>query len=67
MYGKGGSMREVSLVKTWVGAVGMLIAAGSLTGCIGVGYSSGGGWFIWPGGLGLLVVILIVVLVLRRR
>jgi hypothetical protein len=35
--------------------------------CVGVGYSSRGGWFIWPGGLGLLVVILVVFLLLRRR
>ncbi|MEP7342540.1 MAG: hypothetical protein ABI977_32735 [Acidobacteriota bacterium] len=35
--------------------------------CVGVGYSSRGGWFVWPGGVGLLVVIIIVVLLLRRR
>lgn len=35
--------------------------------CIGVGYSSGGGWFIWPGGLGLVVVLAILFLLLRRR
>jgi hypothetical protein len=32
-----------------------------------VGYSSGGGWFIWPGGLGLVVLIIVVVLLVRRR
>jgi len=35
--------------------------------CMAVGYSSGGGWFIWPGGLGLLVLIIVVVLLVRRR
>jgi hypothetical protein len=35
--------------------------------CVGVGYSSRGGWFIWPGGLGLIVVIILLVLLLRRR
>ncbi len=35
--------------------------------CVGVGYSSRGGWFVWPGGIGLLVVILIIFLLLRRR
>ncbi len=40
------------------------IAASS---CVGVGYSNRGGWFVWPGGLGLLLVILVVVLLLRRR
>ena len=38
-----------------------------LTGCLAVGYSSGGGWFIWPGGIGLLFLVLIIALVLRRR
>jgi hypothetical protein len=32
-----------------------------------VGYSSAGGWFIWPGGLGLVVLIIVVVLLVRRR
>ena len=44
-----------------------LIAAGSLTGCVVVGGSSRGGFFIWPGGLGLVVLILLVLFVLRRR
>lgn len=39
----------------------------SMSGCVGVGYSNRGGWFVWPGGLGLLLVIIVVVLLLRRR
>lgn len=39
----------------------------SLTGCVIAGVSSGGGFFIWPGSLGLLVLILIAVFVMRRR
>lgn len=36
--------------------------------CIVAGYRSGGGWFIWPGGiLGLLLVIAVVFLLTRRR
>ena len=31
------------------------------------GYSSRDGWFFWPGGLGLLVLVAIVLLLLRRR
>jgi hypothetical protein len=38
-----------------------------LTGCIVAGVSSGGGFFIWPGSIGLLLLILVVVFVLRRR
>ena len=44
-----------------------LLAAGSTTGCIMVGHSTGGGWFVWPGGLGLVVVVLLVLFLLRRR
>ena len=39
----------------------------SFSSCLGVGYSSRGGWFVWPGGLGLLVIILLVVFFMRRR
>jgi Na+/proline symporter len=43
------------------------IGAAGLAGCVAVGYSSGRGWFVWPGGLGLLIIVLIIVFVLRRR
>lgn len=36
------------------------------TACIAVGHSSRGGWFIWPGGLGMLVVLALIFLILRR-
>jgi hypothetical protein len=41
----------------------------SQTGCIVAGYRSGGGgcWFIWPGGLGLLLIIMVVLFLARRR
>lgn len=32
-----------------------------LSGCLVVGYSSRGGWFLWPGSLGLLLIVLIIV------
>ena len=48
-------------------AVAGLLSLGSLSGCVVVGASSRGGFFIWPGGLGLVVLILVVLLVLRRR
>ncbi len=44
-----------------------LLAFGSLSGCVVVGASSRGGFFVWPGGVGLVVLILLVLLVLRRR
>ena len=37
-------------------------------GCvIAGGYSSGRGWFIWPGTIGILLVVAVVFLLLRRR
>lgn len=45
----------------------LLAGLGSLTGCVVVGASSRGGFFVWPGGVGLVVLILLVLLVLRRR
>jgi ABC-type proline/glycine betaine transport system permease subunit len=49
-----------TLLASWIGAAG-------LSGCVAVGYSSGRGWFVWPGGLGLLIIVLIIVFVSRRR
>lgn len=43
-----------------------LLAATGLSGCIMVGASSRGGFFLWPGGLGLVLMILLFLL-LRRR
>jgi hypothetical protein len=40
----------------------------SQTGCIVAGgYTSGGGWFIWPGSFGILVLLLLFFLLRRRR
>ena len=39
----------------------------SLSGCLVAGVSSSGGAFIWPGGLGLVVILLVVFFLLRRR
>ena len=47
--------------------IATIFGLGSLTGCIVAGVSSSGGAFIWPGGIGLLVVVLLVVFLLRRR
>ena len=51
----------------------LLLAASALlltmncTGCLVAGYSSRGGGFIWPGGFGLVVIVLLVLFLLRRR
>jgi ABC-type Fe3+-siderophore transport system permease subunit len=48
----------------------VLIGSGTtvgLSGCLVVGRSSSGRWFVWPGGLGFLLVILIIFFLMRRR
>jgi hypothetical protein len=54
-------MRAFAIVYT------ALCACACLTGCVMVGASSSGGFFIWPGGLGLVVMVLLVIWMLRRR
>jgi hypothetical protein len=43
-----------------------LILCTPLTGCLVFGYTSNGGWFIWPGSITLLIVVLLLVWLLRR-
>ena len=41
--------------------------ASPLSGCLVVGgFRRGGGFFLWPGSIGLLVVLLVAFLLLRR-
>lgn len=42
-------------------------AASTLSGCVMIGYSSRSGFFVWPGGLGLLLLLLVLWLLLRPR
>ncbi len=41
--------------------------ATGLSGCLVAGYSSRGGAFLWPGGLGFLLVVLLLFFLLRGR
>lgn len=50
-----------------LGAMLLPALAALQTSCVMVGYRSGGGWFVWPGGLGLVVLVLLAFLLLRRR
>jgi len=43
------------------------VAIFGLSGCLVAGYSSGEGWFVWPGSLGLLVIVVLIVFLIRRR
>jgi protein-S-isoprenylcysteine O-methyltransferase Ste14 len=63
--------KEIAKMVAVMGA--WLVAASLLTGCVTVGYSRmggggmGGGWFMWPGGLGLVLVVVVILLLVRRR
>ncbi len=50
-------------------AVGLFVLGicSLLSGCLVAGVSSSGGGFIWPGGLGLVVIVLVVLFLMRRR
>lgn len=63
MVGNGWQQRWAVRVVLASAGLGVLPA---LTGCVAVGYSSGG-WFVWPGGLGLLLLLLLLFFVLRGR
>lgn len=61
------SPRGPSICSSALFSAALFSAFPLLTGCIAVGYSSRGGWFLWPGGLGLLVLVVLFALMLRRR
>ncbi len=49
-----------------LGIITLLLLLSS--GCVVAGgYSSGRGWFIWPGSIGVLLVVAVLFLLLRRR
>jgi hypothetical protein len=62
---------ERSRNTTWKKFLELILAADFLvftqTGCVVVGgYSSRGGWFFWPGGLAIAVLLLLFLFFLRR-
>ena len=53
-------------MKQWLGVIGVL--ATTQTGCVVVGgYSPTGGWFLWPGGWGLLLLGLFLLFLYTRH
>ena len=44
-----------------------VLAAVSQSACIVVGHSTRGGWFVWPGGFGLIVIVILLYLLFGRR
>lgn len=63
-------MRERQRMTSFRQRAAMVIAlvfSGALTGCVVVGGTSRGGFFLWPGGLGLVLVVLLILFLVRRR
>ncbi len=58
---------RVSISRFFAVLLPCLLLSSTLTGCLVLGGSSRGGFFIFPGSVGLILLILVVALVLRRR
>jgi len=43
------------------------VGLSGLSGCLVAGYSSRGGGFIWPGGFGMVILVVVLWLLMRRR
>jgi hypothetical protein len=56
-------MKRIAKAASILGAV--ILCAG-LQGCLVVSYSSGSGWWVWPGSLVVTVVLVLVWLISRR-
>jgi hypothetical protein len=44
----------------------VVIGCGGLSGCLVVGYSSGSGWWVWPGSV-IITLLLVLAWFLTRR
>jgi len=54
-----------SSVRTTLILVATLFLSPALTGCLVAGYSSGGGWFVWPGSI-VITLLLVLFFFLQR-
>jgi hypothetical protein len=63
--GVGGDMPRRFAKAVCIGGAGALLCV-PLCGCLVAGYSSGGGWWVWPGSLAITLVLMLVWLVSRR-
>ena len=66
----GGEMTRVKrmrVLRSALVAMAGLLGGGALSGCLVAGYSSRGGAFVWPGGLGLVLMLVLIYFLLRGR
>ncbi len=57
---------RVKIVNAWCALAACLFLCSTLTGCLVVGYTSQGGWWVWPGSL-VVTLILVLAWLLTRR
>jgi hypothetical protein len=50
-----------------MGSAAIAALAMTQAGCIVLGYRSGGGWFMWPGGIGLIIMLALFLMMFFRR
>ncbi|HYJ87998.1 MAG TPA: hypothetical protein VEW46_18170 [Pyrinomonadaceae bacterium] len=50
-----------------ISGLGLLVLLSQTSCIVAGGYSSDGGWYIWPGSFVAIVVVVIAFLLLRRR
>jgi hypothetical protein len=62
-----GELPNCNLFAKQLTVLAACLATLGLSGCLVAGYSTGGGWFVWPGSLGLIVIVLLIVFLVRRR
>ena len=58
--------RMSSTSRKAVSAVVALLLCVSLSGCLVIGYTSGGGWSVWPGSLVITLVLVLIYFLTRR-
>lgn len=54
------------LLRNAVTVIVALLACAYLTGCLVAGYSSGSGFWVWPGSIVITLVLIVIWLLMRR-
>ena len=56
---------KIAMRGVGIGAAGLVVCA-ELCGCLVAGYSSGGGWWVWPGSVVVTLVLALLYFLGRR-
>jgi len=58
--------RAEHVLRTALAAAVLLVACVGLIGCLVAGYSSGSGFWVWPGSIVITLVLLLLWFIMRR-